>query len=147
MKKLNYSIDIQADKDSVWKALWEDANYRQWTSVFFEGSHALTDNWKEGSIVHFLTPQGDGMYSRIIKHIQGEQMTFEHIGNVVRGEEQPQDETTKSWSGMREEYFLQANGDNCRLEVQMDTTDDFAGYMDKTFPKALEMVKKLSESS
>ena len=55
MKKLQFSIEINAPKEKVWDTLWQDENYRKWTSVFIEGSFAESD-WKEGGKIHFLTP-------------------------------------------------------------------------------------------
>ena len=48
MEKLHYDIAINATPEKVWKVLWTDQTYREWTSAFSEGSHAKTD-WKEGS--------------------------------------------------------------------------------------------------
>ena len=45
MKKLQFSIEINAPKEKVWDTLWQDENYRKWTSVFMEGSFAESD-WK-----------------------------------------------------------------------------------------------------
>ena len=58
MKKLNFTTKIDAPKEKVWNTLWNDATYRAWTSAFAEGSFAETDNWKEGSKVLFLDPNG-----------------------------------------------------------------------------------------
>jgi hypothetical protein len=40
------------------ESMWDDSTYRQWTSAFSEGSHAVSD-WKEGSKVLFLSPEGE----------------------------------------------------------------------------------------
>ena len=60
MEKAIYSIDITAPASHVWKILWADDTYRQWTSAFNPGSYAESD-WKEGSKIKFLSPGGDGM--------------------------------------------------------------------------------------
>ena len=62
VKKIQFSIDINAPKEKVWHVLWNDAIYRKWTSVFSEGSKAVSD-WKEGSKIHFLNENNYGMYS------------------------------------------------------------------------------------
>jgi uncharacterized protein YndB with AHSA1/START domain len=38
VNRLHFSIDIAAPRDKVWRALWDDARFRDWTSVFAEGS-------------------------------------------------------------------------------------------------------------
>src|SRR4051794_34232958 len=59
MKKEKFSINIKASAKKVWQVLWSDATYRQWTSAFSEGSYAVSD-WKQGSKIQFLSPNGDG---------------------------------------------------------------------------------------
>ena len=88
MQKLHFSIDIKAPREKVWKVLWEDATYRDWTSVFAEGSHAKSD-WKEGSRIEFLDPGGNGMFAVIDKLVPNEFMSFKHLGQISEGKEQP----------------------------------------------------------
>lgn len=139
--RLHFSIDIQAEKTKIWEALWNDDSYRDWASVFFEGSYALTDHWKEGSQVLFLAPDQSGIYSLIEKHIPNHMIQFKHIGNVVKGKEQPLDEETKKWSGTTEIYTL-TEGSNCHtLTVEIDVLEEHLEFMNRTFPKALETIK------
>ncbi|WP_034242578.1 hypothetical protein [Aquimarina atlantica] len=141
INKLQFSIDIKAEKTKIWEALWNDSSYRDWTSVFFEGSYAITDNWKEGSKVLFLSPDQSGIYSIIETHIPNKIMRFKHIGNVVKGKEQPVDDETKAWSGATEIYTLTGETDSITLNVEIDVLDEHLDFMKTTFPKALEKVK------
>lgn len=75
----------------IWNVLWTDATYRMWTSAFCEGSYAVSD-WKEGSKILFLSPDGGGMSSIIAKNIPNEFMSFKHLTEVKNNEEQPIDE-------------------------------------------------------
>lgn len=144
INRLQFSIDIKADKTKIWKALWNESSYRDWASVFFEGSYAITDNWEEGSKVLFLSPDQSGIYSIIETHIPNKTMMFKHIGNVVKGKEQPIDDETKTWSGATEIYTL-IDGIGCNtLTVEIDVLDEHLDFMTITFPKALEKVKNNS---
>ncbi len=145
MNRLQFKIDIKADKIKVWKALWDNNSYRDWTSVFFEGSYAVTEDWKEGSKVLFLSPDQNGMYGIIEKHIPNEIMAFKHIGNVLNGKEQPVDDETLKWSGAMEIYKLTKGTDSNMLTVEIDVLDDHLDFMKTIFPKALDKVKALSE--
>ncbi|MBG6129976.1 hypothetical protein IWQ47_001941 [Aquimarina sp. EL_43] len=142
INRLQFSIDIKAEKTKIWDALWKDNYYRDWTSVFFEGSYAITDNWKEGSKVVFLSPDQNGIYSIIETHIPNKIMRFKHIGNVIKGEEQPIDDETKAWSGATEIYTLTSGADSNTLNVEIDVLDEHLDFMKTTFPKALEKVKE-----
>ena len=146
MKKVKFMTLINASRKKIWDVLWTDASYKTWTSVFSEGSHAETD-WKEGSKVLFLGPDGGGMYSMIEKIIPEKYMAFKHLGVMKEGKELPLDEETKNWSGAMETYSLIENNGSTELMVEMDVTDEFYDYFSKTFPDALEKVKELAEES
>lgn len=141
MEKTSFSIQINAPKERVWQILWSDDSYRQWTSVFYEGSYAKSD-WKEGSKIYFLSPGGDGMYSRIYKLIPNTQMTFEHLGEFKGGEEHPQSD----WAGALESYYLSENNSTTELTVEMEATGEMMQYFKDIFPKALQLVKTLAEA-
>lgn len=87
MKKLQFTIEINASKEKVWDALWNDQNYRNWTSVFHEGSHYESD-LHEGSEIFFLGPEKSGMYAKIEKLVPNEKMYFLHLGEYKDGEKQ-----------------------------------------------------------
>lgn len=144
MKTLNFTTKINAPKEKVWNILWDDANYRKWTKVFMEGSYAVSD-WKEGSKVLFLSPEGEGMFSRIEKKIPNELMSFKHLGVVKDKMEQPETEETKKWSGAMENYSLKEKDGITELTVDLDTIEDHEKYFSETFPKALDAVKDLAE--
>ena len=144
MKKANFSVKIHAPKEKVWKVLWDNDSYEKWTSVFSEGSHAVTD-WNEGSEVLFLGAEGDGMYSTIAKKIPNEFMSFEHLGMVKDKKKQPQDDETKAWAGAKENYYLKGSGNETELVVELDIVDEHEQYFKDTFPKALDKVRQLSE--
>lgn len=141
INRLHFSIDIKAEKAKIWNALWNDCSYRDWASVFFDGSYAITDNWKEGSKVQFLAPDQSGIYSLIETHIPNKIMQFKHIGNVVNGKEQSIDDEAKKWSGATEIYTLNEGLECNTLIVEIDVLDEHLDYMTNTFPKALEKVK------
>ncbi len=139
MKKIEFNITINAPREKVWNALWEDKNYRKWTSAFAEGSNAQSD-WKEGSKVHFNDGKGNGMYSIIETKIGNTQMTFRHLGEIKDGKETP-----GTWGESRESYFLTENNGKTDLKVELDTLPDWEGYMNETFPKALALLKEIAE--
>src|SRR5512138_407966 len=99
MEKLNFSIKINAPREKVWKVLWDETLYKNWTSIFMEGSYAITDNWKEGTKVLFLAPGGNGMVSKVAVNKPNEFMSFEHLGEVKDGEEDTESEKVKGWAG------------------------------------------------
>ncbi|MES2139703.1 MAG: SRPBCC domain-containing protein [Bacteroidota bacterium] len=145
LKRLTFTTKIKAPKSEVWNVLWNDKTYRQWTSVFSEGSYAVTD-WKEGSKVLFLDAKGDGMYSTIARSVPNEFMSFKHLGEVKNGKEGPWDEKAKGWEGAMENYTLKETAGLTELTVELDGAEESLDFFKDAFPKALEKVKTLSES-
>jgi len=146
MKKINFSTSIDASKEKVWKTLWEEESYRNWTNVFAEGSYAKTDNWKEGSKVLFLDGKGSGMVSMVAANKPNEFMSFKHLGIVKDGIEHVTSEKVKEWAGAKESYTLNGGNGKTELSVEMEITEELKDYFMNTWPKALERVKELSEN-
>ncbi len=142
INRVQFSIEIKADKVDIWKTLWDDNSYRDWAGVFFEGSYLTSDNWVEKSKVLFLGPDENGIYSIIETHIPNKTISFKHIGNVVNGEEQPIDAQTEKWSGCTETYSLSEGKNSIKLTVEIDILDEHLDFMNKSFPKALEKIKE-----
>ncbi len=142
----DYSIEINASAEKVWYTLWDDAHYRRWTSVFSEGSYAVTDHWKEGSRVHFLNPDGRGMYSDVTENKPFAKMVFTHIGDIKDFKELELTDETREWTGGQERYFLTENNGVTTLTISVDIYEKFMDYFEKTFPLALAKVKELAEN-
>lgn len=140
MKKLQFTIEINAPKEKVWDALWQDQNYRKWTSVFHEGSHYESD-FQEGSEILFLGPEKSGMYAKIEKLVPNEKMYFLHQGEYKNGEKQ---EGTFGEDAI-EQYDLVEKDGKIELSVTMNVPEDYILYFAEIFPKALEIVKEISE--
>ncbi len=145
MEKIQFSITIDAPKEKVWEALWQDAHYRNWTSVFGEGSYAITDNWKEGTKVLFLAADGGGMVSMVEANRPGEYMSFKHIGEMKDGVEDTSSEKIKEWAGSMENYTLTEEDGKTTLDVDMGITEAYKEFFINTWPIALQKLKEIAE--
>ena len=144
MERKSFSISVNASREKIWDVLWSDGSYRQWTSVFAEGSRAETD-WKKGSKVLFHDGKGDGMVSTIIENIPNEFMSIKHLGEVKKGIEDTTSEKVKQWAGAMENYTLTEVDGKTELNVDMDIAEEYKDYFLTTWPKALEKIKQLAE--
>ena len=142
--RLTFNIKIDTDNRFIWMALWEDKYYREWISAFGEGSYFKTPNWDEGTTIHFLGHDENGIYSKIEKHIPNELIRFKHIGNVLNGQEQVIDESVQKWSGANEMYSIENHEDHNVLKVDIDIMEEHLEFMKSNFPKALETIKRNS---
>jgi len=145
MQKLNFSIKINAPKEKIWGVLFNDNTYRIWTSVFAPGSYAVTDR-KKGSKAFFLDGNGNGMVSVVAENKPNEFLAIQHLGTVKDGLEDLISDEVKGWAGAAENYTLkELYGGVTELIIDIDSDENFKNYFTKTWPRALEKVKELSE--
>jgi len=140
MEKLTFKIQINAEPEKVWSVLWDDFSFRQWTSAFTEGSF-YQGVLEENGTIKFLDPQNNGMFSKITKLIPNQEITFLHLGEIYNGVEAPQD-----WGEATEKYILTEHENTTRLEVEIQTSEEFKKFFEEKFPNALSNVKHLSEN-
>lgn len=145
MKKLTFSIDLNAPKEKVWYSLWDEENYEDWTSAFCEGSFTISD-WHEGSKIYFLDPNGNGMNSKITIKKPFETMLFSHYGEIKHFKELPITEETQAWSGSEERYDLTENNGITTVKATVDVVEKYLDYFNDIFPKALAKLKAIAES-
>lgn len=145
LKNISFSTTIKAYKEKVWAVLWNDENYKAWTAAFATGSHAETD-WQEGSKVLFLDGKGDGMFCIIAKKIPNEFISFKYNGEVKNNIELPVDEKNSEWVNGFENYTLKEENGITTLTVEITVTEGMLDYFNKTFPTALENIKKIAET-
>lgn len=146
MKKHEFKTIINAPKEKVWKTLWDDKTYREWTSAFSEGSRAETD-WKKGSKVLFLNSEGAGMVAQIADNKPNEYMSIKHLGFYKDGMEDTSSEEVKKWQGAMENYTLRSVDGKTEVIVDMDITDEYADMFKEMWPKALKKLKEIAEQN
>ncbi len=142
MKILNFTASIAAPRSRVWFVLWNDYSYRQWASTFYEGSYAVSD-WQQSSRIHFLAPDGRGMYAEIVEKSEPGRMVFRHLGELKNFAEQP---PGGQWQDALESYTLEETDTGTLLHVTVNTAEDFVEAFNQMFPKALALVKQLAEN-
>lgn len=144
MKKLEYSITIDAKPERVWDIIIGKDSYNEWTAVFAEGSSVETD-WKKGSKALFLDGKGNGMVSKIVESIPGKFLSIQHLGEVKDGVEDPTTYQGEQWGDALENYVLEEVDGKTLWRVTMDMNEDYVQYMEDTWPLALKKVKEMAE--
>ena len=150
MKKLQFTIEINASKEKVWNTMLEDKTYRQWASTFSPGSYYKGD-WSKGSKMLFLGPNPEtgeegGMVSKVVENRPHEFISLEHIGFVQNGKEDTTSEMAKEWAASAfENYSLNEKNGATEVVVDLNIMDELAEEFEKMWPDALQKLKKLSE--
>lgn len=147
MNTLNFSILINADKEKVWNTMLEDATYRQWTKPFNETSYYEGD-WSEGSKIYFLgtdengQPSG-GMMSEIAKNKPFEYISIKHLGIIENEVEKPFDGENFAF----ENYSFTEKDGGTQVDIELtNLPEDYSDMMNEMWPKALEVLKEISET-
>lgn len=150
MTTQKFSININAPKEKVWKAMLEDKTYREWTGAFHEGSY-YEGSWKKGSTIQFLALDNgklSGMVSKIVENIPYEYISIEHVGEVSDGVIDSSSEGVKQWIGAHENYILKEKDGITTLTVELEGNDinkDMAKMFEGMWPKALQKLKEIAE--
>jgi hypothetical protein len=151
MKKLHYTVKINAPAQHVYTTmlgLESRATYEQWTALFnptstFEGS------WEKGEKIRFIgtDEKGEkgGMVSAIAENLPNKFVSIKHIGLFAAGKEITEGPEVEKWAGGLENYAFEEAAGQTTVTVSLDTTEDFADYMNQTYPAALEKLKEICE--
>jgi uncharacterized protein YndB with AHSA1/START domain len=143
MKELNYTTEISATPEKVWKTLWNDATFRDWAGIIDEGTY-MKGTLKEGNDVEFISSvNGYGVTSFVEKFTPNKLAFFRHKADT-------QETGTKSrdneWTGTSEQYELHEKNGRTTLTIKTQVPPEQEETFEDRLPKALARIKELAES-
>jgi uncharacterized protein YndB with AHSA1/START domain len=139
MKKLHYTITIDAPRKLVWDTMLAPGTYRQWTSAFCEGSY-YEGSWEKGSTIRFLSPSGEGMRAEIAENRPLEYISIHHKANIMKEGE------VEFTEPAFENYTFRDSGQGTELQVDVDTEEKYEAMFADMWPRSLASLKALCES-
>ena len=151
MKKLQFKVNINAAVSKIYDFMLGISNkstYEQWTALFnptstYEGS------WEKGNKILFLgvDTKGErgGMVCRIAINIPNQFVSIQHYGLLKGEKEITEGPEVEKWANGFENYTFEDNNGTTTVIVDLDTTEDFVDYMNKSYPKALDKLKEICE--
>jgi hypothetical protein len=144
MKKLEYLIEINADKIHVWKTMLEPGKYEQWVKAFSEGSR-FEGRWEQAATVRFVDPNIGGTRAILEIFDPHDCILAKHIAMITAdGREETDSEAAKQWIGTSEKYVFIEHEGKTTLTIEMNTHPSFVEMFDACWPEALENIKLLS---
>lgn len=147
MSTRTFTRRIHAGREAVWNTMIGDETYRIWTAPFTEGSH-FAGSWNEGSTIHFLAPNGEGMVSVVETSRLHEFISLRHIGWIKDGVVDTESESVRAWAPSYENYAFADAGDGVTdLTVTVDEFPGMEEFMEVTWPRALDVLVRLCEST
>lgn len=152
MTKLQFKVSINAPVNKIFDCmlgLSSKSTYEQWTALFnptstYEGS------WDKGNKILFVgvDEKGEkgGMVSRIVEYTPNQFVSIQHYGLVNAGKEITEGPEVEKWANGFENYTFEESNGNVTVIIDLDTTEDFVGYMNEAYPKALDKLKEICEN-
>ena len=151
MQKLHFTTDIQAPAEKVYKAMLglnDIESYKEWTAAFNPTS-SWEGSWDKGSKIYFIgldeNGKTGGMVSQVAENKPAEFVSIRHYGYLDGDQEITTGEEVEKGAGGHEKYTFEENNGVTKVTVDLDTIDEYVDYFQKTYPKALEILKKQVE--
>ena len=146
LKRIEFITTINAPAPTVWRLMLGPEGYKQWASAFAEGCY-FEGSWAQGAKIKFLsTSSGDGMISEIDQHRENEFISIRHLGFISNGVEDTASESVRAWAPAYENYTFISAPEGTKLVVELDVPGEWEQYMNEAWPKALALLKQLSEA-
>lgn len=151
MKKVKFKKEINASAQKVYETMLGLKNkktYEYWTAIFnptstYEGS------WNKGSKILFVGEDENGkkggMVSEIVEHKPANFVSIRHYGFLDGDTEVTTGEQVEKWAGGHEDYSFNENSGITTVTVEMDALEEYLEFFNKTYPKALDRLKEISE--
>ena len=144
MKEFQYTIQINATKEKVWTTLWDDLTFRDWANIIDEGTYMKGEMIEGNRIQYISSVNGYGVTSLIEKLIPNVFIQLRHCADTKESGAQ---EREKEWTGGTESYSLVEKNGVTTLIFITDFPEELEEILSVSFPKALERVRTLAESS
>ena len=120
---------------------------RDWTRAFCEGSY-FEGSWEAGRRLRFLDPQGFGMEAVVDENRRHEMLSLRLIGEIKDGRPCCRQSAARGARCRAIRSSMPRPGGGTQLVVHLQSWNDgFTDFLDDTWPKALERLKALSEST
>ncbi len=151
MNKLQFKVSINAPVARIYDimlGLSSKSTYEQWTALFNPTS-TYEGTWEKGNKILFVgvDEHGEkgGMVSRIAEIIPNRFVSIQHYGLMAGGKEITEGPDVEKWANGFENYTFEENGQATTVTVDLDITEEFIGFMNETYPKALDKLKEICE--
>jgi len=145
MKKLEFKIDIDANRKKVWDTMLNPKTYEEWVNVSWPGSH-YEGNWKKGEKIKFIGDSQGGTLAEFTDLKPHEFIEANHIAVINRdGSLDKDSEVAKGWVGTTESYAFKEKNGKTGLTVTINTNPAWEKMFTDGWPAALKKLKEICE--
>ena len=145
---LKFEKTINANPEKVFKTMISKEGYHQWTAPFNPTS-TFEGNWEKGTKILFVGTDENGQKGGMVGKVK-ENRPYEFLGIEYTGLLQGENEITEgpeveSWVGSMESYWFFPEGNGTKVVVNLESNQDFLSFFQESWPKALDILKNISE--
>lgn len=151
MKKLQFKVSINAPVTKIYDFMLginSKSTYEQWTSLF-QPTSTYEGSWEKGNKILFVgvdeNGEKGGMVSKIVENIPNKFVSIQHYGLIKGEKEITEGPQVEKWANGFENYTFEESKGTTKVTVDLDVMEDFLGYMNETYPKALDKLKEICE--
>lgn len=145
MKKLTFSISINAPKKKVWDTMLHPVTYREWANAAWPGSY-YEGEWKQGENIKFISPGNGGTLVNVTEQRLFEYSFGKHIAILYPDlTEDRTSDMAKGWIGSTEAYTFTENNGSTTLDIEIHTYPAWESMLESGWPVALEKLKEICE--
>lgn len=141
MNPIEFTVEINAAKETVWAVLWQDATFRLWAGIIDPGTYMIGE-LIEGKTVQFRSASGYGVTSLVARLEPNRCVEFWHQADTQKYGLELRD---NQWSGGRETYILTEHEFAITLILNVDVPQELEAEMRQAYPLALQTIKQLAE--
>lgn len=154
MERMQFTTSINAPVATVYNKMLGKETFKQWTSVFNPSSDVeggdMEGDWKKGSKVLFVgtDKQGkrEGMVGYIRENTPNQYVSIEYVGVLDGENEITEGPIAEDWQGF-ENYTFESHNGSTTVTVDLDVNDQMVEYFRETYPKALQKLREICETS
>jgi hypothetical protein len=150
--RLHFEVVINSGAEKVYEAmlgLKDKATYEQWTRPFNPTS-SYEGSWDQGSKIYFVGLDAKGNKGGMVSHIEanepGKFVSIKHLGFLEGEKEVTEGEQVEKWANGYENYTFSEENGLTTVRVDLDTVDEYIDFFQDTYPKALKILKDISEA-
>lgn len=157
MKKLQFKAAFNASAAKVYNIMLGLDNietYNQWTSEFSptpSSTSTYEGSWDKGAKILFVgideNGKRGGMVAEIAENIPNRFVSIRSYGILEGENEITTGPEVEKWAGGFENYSFEESNGITTLKVEIDVTEDYVDYFNKTWPIALNKLKDIVENS
>ena len=146
MKKLEYSIAIDAPARKVWDCMLQLENYKIWVAASWPGS-SYEGEWKEGSEIRFVGSDGSGTLAHMEEVKEYNTIRAVHTAVLLKGGvKDTSSPLAANWVNTKESYFFTESDGRTTLNVEIETKPEYEKMFDDGWPAALAKLKEICEA-